>query len=189
MFASSINLERSRTTLDHSVRECFTRYSSDPTPLLYLFCISYDNFVSISWFSAIPLSGVSVVLKVVNYFIPLLNHLVVLLIICGGEILRVILVRSRLIVHSMKSSNSPNDSVAYYILMNSITLINSGLSTISSMKSTYTMTIKVHSSYTLYKTQGKVLIFWIKPQGPLSWCITWTINVLLLQDCRYILSV
>ena len=41
-------LDLSRTALDNSGRECFTRYISNSMPLLYLFCRLCDIFVYVS---------------------------------------------------------------------------------------------------------------------------------------------
>ena len=141
MFVSYIHWEISCTTLDSLVRECFTRYISDPMPLLYISCKSYDIFVSVSWLRKIPLCGVAGVLKVISDSMSLLKHWVVLLIISGWEILRVVLVRSCFIVHPKKSSNSPIDRVAYSFLVHLIEFINDGLSSIESLPSMYTMMI------------------------------------------------
>ena len=73
------------------------------------------------------------------------------------EILRFVLVRSRLIVHPTKSSSSPIDWAAYYFLMHSILFINYGLSPIYSVSYMYTMKITFPSSFTLYNRQGSVL--------------------------------
>ena len=159
MLALFIHLESSLTALDHLVCGCLARYSSDSTPLLYLFCRLYAIFVSVSWLCTIPLCGVSGALKVIIGFTSLLNPWVILLIRSGWEILRIILVRSRLIVHTMKSSSSPIDQVAYYFLLYSIISINAGLYPIEIVSYTYTVTIAVLSSFTLYTIQGSVLHF------------------------------
>ena len=147
MFALYINLESLHTVLDNLVRDFFKRYISNPTSLLDLFCRSYDIFVSVYWLLKIPLWGVSGVLNEISYFTPLLNTWFIWLIIYGWEILRAILARSRSIVHPDKSYSSPIDPVTYYFLMYSIVLINSGLSSIYSVPSTYTIPIKVLSFY------------------------------------------
>ena len=159
MFALSIHLDSSLTVLDNSVREFFTRYSSNLTPLLYILCRFDDIFMSVRWLRTIPICGVAVVLKVISYFMSSLNTWVVLLIISGWEILRVLLVSTLLVVHPMKYYSSPIDWVAYSFLMYSIIFINSGLSPISSVPLSYTMTIIVPRSFTWYKRQRSVLYF------------------------------
>ena len=143
--ALSIHLDSSCTMLDHLGHECLTRYSSNPTPLLCLFWISYDILVSLSWLLTILLCGISGVLKVISDFMSSLNTSVILLIISGWEILRVVLARSRLIIHPTESSSSPIYQVVYYLLMHPIVFINAGLSPIYSVSYIYTMTITVLS--------------------------------------------
>ena len=155
----SIHLYGSYTALYHSVFECLTRYSSHHMPLLYLFFRSYDICVSVSWLLTIPLCGVSGVLKVVSYFTSLMNLWVVLVIISGWEILRVVLVRSRLIAHLMNSYSSPIDKVTYYFLMYSSVFIDARLSLISIVAYTYTMIIIVLGSFNLYKKTSIILDF------------------------------
>ena len=114
MFSPSIHLYSSRTALDHLGRECFTRYIIDPYPLMYIFYRSYDILMSVSWLRTIPLCGVAGPLKIIRDFTSLLNPWGILIIICCWEILRVVLVRSRLILHTTKSYSSPIDLVAYF---------------------------------------------------------------------------
>ena len=64
---------------------------------------------------------------------------------------------SRLIVNPTKSSSSPIYRFIYCFLMHSIVFINAGLSPVSSVSSTYTITITVLSSCTLYNRPGLVL--------------------------------
>ena len=141
MFSLYIHFDSSCTVLDHLGREWFTSYSSNPTPLLYILCRSFDILFFVSWLHTITLWGVSRLLKVINYFIYLLNNCIMLVIICGWEIFRVILVRSRLIVHTTKSSSSPIDQVTYSLLRHSAVSINTGLSPIENMASTYNMKV------------------------------------------------
>ena len=75
---------------------------------------------------------------------------VILVIRSGWEILRFILVRSRLIIHPKKSSSVSINIVTYYFLVHSIVSISSGLSHFSSVSYVYTMTIVVQSSFTTY---------------------------------------
>ena len=114
MFDFSIHLECSHTALDDSGCDFFTSYISDPMPLLYLFCRFYYIFVSLLLLCTIPLCGVAGLLKVISDLTPSLNHWVILLIRSGWDILRFVLMRSRLIVHPMKSSSSPIDQVLYF---------------------------------------------------------------------------
>ena len=143
--------------LDHSGCEFFTRYISNPTPLLYLFHRLYDIFVSVSWLSKIPLCCVGGVFQVISDFIYSLNTLVVLLVRYGWQILRVVLVSSCLIVNPEKFSISPIDWFVYSFSVHSITFINYGLSPIARVSSTYMNTITVPSSFFLYKRQQPVL--------------------------------
>ena len=71
--------------------------------------------------------------------------------------MRVVLVRSRLIIHHAKSYSSPIDSIIYYFLIHSIVSINTGLYPISSVPYTYKIKITVLSSFNLYKIQVSVL--------------------------------
>ena len=133
MFSLSINYNSLHTALDNFFREFFKSYSSDPMPFLYLFCKFFDVFVSIYWLRTIPFCGVAGVLKVIIDFTYLLNAWIILLIRYGWEILRAILVRSRLIVNPKSYSRGPVYLVAYSFLMHSIVSINSTLSPISSI--------------------------------------------------------
>ena len=157
MFAFSVHLESLCTTLDNSVHECFTRYSSNPTPLLCIFCRYYYMFVSVYCLHTIPLCDLSGILEVISDFTFSLNPWVILFIRSGWEILRVFLVSSRFIVHPTKSTNSTIDQVEYYFLMNSILFVNAGLYPISSLPSTYMITITVLGLFTPYKILGSFL--------------------------------
>ena len=123
-------------------------------PLLYLFCRSCDIFLSIYWLHTIPLCHLIRVLKFINYIISLLNHLVFLVIRCSWDILSIIFVRSRFIVYSTKSSRGPVDRVTFFCAFN---LVHQCIFLISSVESTYIMTISVPILFTLYKIQGSVL--------------------------------
>ena len=157
MFALSIHFNSSLTILDHLGCECFPRYSSNLMTLLYLWCRSYDIFLSVSWLRTILLCGLAGLLKAISDFTYSLNPWVVWIVRCGWEMLWVILVRSRLIVHSTKSSDETVGRVPYYFLMHLIVYINAGLTSINSVSSMYTMTSTVLSSFNLYKRQGSVL--------------------------------
>ena len=157
MFYLYIHFYNPRNALDPLVHECFTRYSSDPTPLLYLFCILYDVFASVSWLHTILLCYVAVLFKVIIEFMSSINPWVILLIRSRWEIFRMILVRSRYIVHPTKSSNLTIDIAAYYFLVNSTVFISSVLPPIDRVLSTYTMTMTSPSLFTIYSRQESVL--------------------------------
>ena len=153
----SIHFDSSCTALDNVFWELLTSYSSDPMPLLYLLCGSFNLFVYVSWSLTIPLCGVSEVSKVIIYLKSLLNPWVILVIRCIWYILRVILVGFCLIVHPTKSYSVPIDQVSYYFLVYSIVSINTVFYSISSVSYTYTMKISVPRSFTLYNKQGSIL--------------------------------
>ena len=154
MFAWYIHLESSRTALDNSVFECLKRYIINPNRSYISLCRLYDIFVFVSWLRTILLCGVDRVLKVISDLTSLLNPWVILVIRSVIEILRGILVRSRLIVHPKNSSSSPVKRVTYYFLMHSTVLINAGLSPIDIISYTYMVPITVLISFTIYKRQG-----------------------------------
>ena len=137
IFASSVHFDISHTDFDDSGCESFTRYSSDPMQLWYLFCISLDIFVPISCLRTIPLCGVSRVFKGVINCTSLLNPWVIFAIRWGWEILRVVLLRPRLIVHLKKYSSGTIYRVIYYFLMYLIVYINIALCLSTTSTSTY----------------------------------------------------
>ena len=193
MFSMSIHLDSSCTMLDNSVCEFLTRYIVNTTPLLHLFYRSSVIFLYVYWLHTILLCCVSGVFKVISNFTSLLNPWVVLLIIYGWEILRVILVRSHLIVHPMSSYSSNTERVLYSLLVHSIVSINDGFYLIDNVSSTYTMIIAVPGSFTLYKIQGTVLHCF----NPSSWvnfldvflkqttcCLYETVDI--FYQCQYV---
>ena len=162
-------------------------------PLLYLLCISYDIYVSVSLLHITPVYGVVGVLKAIIDFISVLNIWVVFVVRYGWEILRVILVRSHLIVHPMSSYSSNTERVLYSLLVHSIVSINDDFYLIDNVSSTYTMIIAVPGSFTLYKIQGTVLHCF----NPASWvnfldvflkqttcCLYETVDI--FYQCQYI---
>ena len=154
MFAWYIHLESSRTALDNSVFECLKRYIINSNRSYISLCRLYDIFVFVSWLRTILLCGVDRLLKVISDLTSLLNPWVILVIRSVIEILRGILVRSRLIVHPTNSSSSPFDWFTHDFLMHSVLFVNLGLSQIDSVLYRYTMKIKFLSSFTLYRIQG-----------------------------------
>ena len=78
MVALSIHFDSSHTVFDNSGREYLTRYSSDPTPLRYLFCRNFEIFIPVSCLRKIPLCAVARLLKVVIDFTSSLNYLVLI---------------------------------------------------------------------------------------------------------------
>ena len=62
-------------------------------PLLYLFFILRDTFMSVSWLIKIPLCGEARALKLISVFMYSLNTWVILVIKCGWNILIIILMR------------------------------------------------------------------------------------------------
>ena len=162
MVASYIHFDSSRTVLDNSVRGYFTRYNSPPTPLWYLFCRSFRVFISVSCLRKTSLSAVVGVLEVVIDFTLLLNSRVIFAIRRGWKILRVVLLRSPLILHHEIFSSGPIYWSTYHFLFYSIVSKLFDLSTIVSVSYTYTMTIAVPSLSTLQNLQRPVL-HWLNP--------------------------
>ena len=162
MFASYIHVDISCMELDNPGCECLTTYSSNHMPLMYLFCWLFEMFVSVSWLHTFLLCGVDGILKVVNYFKSSLNIWVMLVIGCGWEILRVVLVSSCLIVHPTKSSSVIVDWIAHYIFINSLLSINTVLSLNARLSSMYTIMIALSSSFYMHKWQGSVF-HWLNP--------------------------
>ena len=137
--------------LDNPDRAFLTRYISDTTTLLYLFCISFKYFVPVFLIMYNPLVWCIRGIESHNWFKSLLYPWFFIIIICGWEILRVVLVRSWLIIHPTESSSGPIYRVAYYLLMHLIVYINDGLYKITSVTSMYKITISVPILFTMYK--------------------------------------
>ena len=83
MIALSIYFDSLCIALDNSVCWYLTSYSSDPTPLLYLFFRLFNVYAYFYLLHTIPLCGVSELLKVIRDFTSLLNPWAILVIIFG----------------------------------------------------------------------------------------------------------